>query len=125
MDKARSRGERAGRRADTRSSPGKIAAATIPSEKTLLYLAIAIRAVLIMFGRWQDSNLDVSYTDVDYMVYSDAAQFICQGDSPYNRSTYRYTPLLAWLLVPNCVLPEYGKILFSAYDIMAAMYVLL
>lgn len=95
----------------------------LPSETVLLQLATVVRIALILYGEWQDTRVDVSYTDVDYLVYSDAAQSICDGGSPYARSTYRYTPLLAWLLVPNCVFPQYGKLLFSAYDIIAAMYV--
>lgn len=95
----------------------------LPSETVLLQLATVVRIALILYGEWQDTSVDVSYTDVDYLVYSDAAQSICDGGSPYARSTYRYTPLLAWLLVPNCVFPQYGKLLFSAYDIIAAMYV--
>lgn len=95
------------------------------AETRLLQLAVVVRVGLIAFGRWQDSNLEVPYTDIDYKVYSDAANFIKDGASPYERSTYRYTPLLAGLLLPNCIFPEYGKILFSMCDIMAAMYELL
>ena len=39
--------------------------------------------------------------------------------SPYTRDTYRYTPLLALLLVPNVFLhPSFGKYLFAAFDIV-------
>jgi len=54
----------------------------------------------------------VAYTDIDYTVYNDAAQYIRQGGSPYDRLTYRYTPFLAAVLA---VFP-YGRFLFCVAD---------
>ncbi|VDO30612.1 unnamed protein product [Brugia timori] len=59
----------------------------------------------------------VQFTDIDYKVYSDAAEYIYRGQSPYKRAAYRYTPLLAWLLTPVVKWPDFGKFLFCAADV--------
>ncbi|KAH0455673.1 hypothetical protein IEQ34_015705 [Dendrobium chrysotoxum] len=81
--------------------------------RMLLFSAI-IRLFLLIYGEWQDAHMEVRYTDVDYLVFSDAAAMVAAGRSPFERSTYRYSPLLAFFLVPNCFLHRsWGKILFS------------
>ena len=69
---------------------------------------------------FQDSMSEVKFTDVDYRVFTDAARHIYKDGSPYDRHTYRYTPLLAWMLIPNVnVSPLFGKFLFCGFDIIA------
>ena len=87
----------------------------------LIRLGIATRAALLVFGEVQDRLSTVKYTDIDYEVFTDAAAFIVKGQSPYDRSTYRYTPLLALILIPNVVVKKiWGKALFCAADLWAA-----
>lgn len=86
----------------------------------LLLGGCGLRFILLMYGNWQDSlGGNVKFTDIDYNVFSDAAKFMQAGESPYARATYRYTPILAWLLIPNQYLANWGKIVFSAGDILA------
>lgn len=83
--------------------------------RSLILSSAVLRLLLLAYGEWQDAHLEVRYTDVDYLVFSDAAAMVAAGRSPFERSTYRYSPLLAFLLVPNSFLhPSWGKILFSA-----------
>lgn len=83
--------------------------------RSLLVFSTLLRVLLILYGEWQDAHMEVRYTDVDYLVFSDAASLVASGKSPYQRSTYRYSPLLAFLLVPNSIIhPSWGKFLFSA-----------
>jgi phosphatidylinositol glycan class M len=56
---------------------------------------------------------------------TDGYSYLCMRLlSPYRRETYRYTPLLALLLAPNeWVHPAFGKILFSAADLIAGILI--
>ncbi|XP_016115202.1 GPI mannosyltransferase 1-like [Sinocyclocheilus grahami] len=89
----------------------------------LLSVALLLRLALLCFGVYQDQNLQLKYTDVDYHVFTDASRFITQGQSPYVRSTYRYTPLLALVLVPGVLLSwvHCGKLLFVGCDLLSAL----
>lgn len=99
---------------------------TLFTARTVFTAAIALRAALLIYGAWQDANSALKYTDIDYMVFTDAARYVSKGLSPYARDTYRYTPLLAWMLVPTSwggAWFLFGKILFSLADVLGGYLV--
>lgn len=95
--------------------------------------AVLFRVVLLVYGLWQDANSPLKYTDIDYLVFTDATRFVSQGHpaGPYARETYRYTPLLSWALIPttwtargnpywaNVACFSFGKLLFALADVVA------
>ncbi|KAL8270433.1 hypothetical protein Esti_005662 [Eimeria stiedai] len=83
--------------------------------------AAVIRGLLLAYCEWHDRNMKVRFTDIDYKVYTDAAQRVLEGGSPYERHTYRYSPLVAYLCLPNLLgLPFFGKVVFCFMDIAVA-----
>ncbi|KAL4325978.1 hypothetical protein GQ457_11G004890 [Hibiscus cannabinus] len=91
---------------------------------SIFLISAIFRVGLILYGEWQDAHMEVRYTDVDYIVFSDAASLMASGQSPYKRTTYRYSPLLAFLLIPNSFFsPSWGKFLFSASDLFVGLFI--
>ncbi|KAI0445861.1 glycosyltransferase family 50 protein [Xylaria telfairii] len=105
------------------------------SRPTPLFASAALlRVGMLLYGLWQDANSPLKYTDIDYLVFTDAARFTFSSSpsssslSPYERETYRYTPLLAWLLYPT-TLPggfffSFGKVLFAGADLLAGYLIM-
>ncbi|XP_012280523.1 GPI mannosyltransferase 1 [Orussus abietinus] len=94
------------------------------SFKVNCLFAFALRLVLVTYADFHDKYFDVPYTDIDYTVFTDAARCIVEGHSPYDRHTYRYTPLVALLLSPNILLHKsFGKVVFSIVDILIALLI--
>ena len=95
------------------------------------YMVLAAAAVLrvggIAFGAWQDATLPVKYTDIDYAVFTDGARAVHASNGtrcPYDRATFRYTPVLALVLVPNITLhPAFGKVLFCLCDLIVGVLI--
>lgn len=90
-------------------------------------LAFILRLLMLVYGIYQDSTSAFKYTDIDYFVFTDAATYVARGQSPYLRATYRYTPLLAWILVPTAdggLLFHSGKALFALSDLLAGWIIM-
>ena len=76
----------------------------IDQDKIARVVAIGIRVVLFGVSIYLDNYTKVGYSDIDYKVFTDGAKYVTQGMSPFERHTYRYTPLLAYLMTPNIFL---------------------
>lgn len=113
----------------------------MPSPRQHLMIGLAIRLLLtITLPALLDDGLflqGVRYTDIDYDVFTDAAQHVANGNSPYERHTYRYTPFLAGLLalpskykhhgLLSIILSTkyFGKILFCLADTICGYIIVL
>lgn len=95
------------------------------SVRNLAIAAFLIRIVFIVYSVAHDSLFALPYTDVDYMVVSDGARHMFEGRSPFDRETYRYTPLLALVFLPNAVLGAWwGKVVLALCDVVAGYFVI-
>jgi phosphatidylinositol glycan class M len=90
-------------------------------------ISLIFHLLLILYGEFHDTELAGNgplYTDIDYRVVTDAANHVLQNESPYRRTTYRYTPLLAYFLTPNLFLDEHwGKFLFSICNVFVGLLI--
>ena len=80
--------------------------------------SLIIRYAIIIITEYLYYNYGILYTDIDYHVFSDGAKHVAKLESPYERETYRYTPLLAALMIPNIkIWYPIGKFLLSTIDV--------
>ena len=81
-------------------------------------VSLFIRYIIIIITEYLYYNYGVLYTDIDYHVFSDGAKHAAKFESPYERETYRYTPLLAIFMIPNIkIWYPIGKFLLSTIDV--------
>ena len=97
------------------------------STSRIITASIILRLVLLVYGIYHDAHSPLKYTDVDYYVFTDAARYVHANQSPYLRETYRYTPLLAWLLIPTAWHGwfSFGKLVFAFGDVAAGWIMIL
>lgn len=95
--------------------------------KYMLAASLCLGLLLILYGHYVIDQLDsnVSYTDIDYRVLDEASDYVRKGHSPFLRHTYRYSPLLSYLLLVNHYsgIPYLAKGVFVVADAMVG-YVL-
>lgn len=108
----------------------KLPSLSVALSKPLIVIsaAVILRLILLLYGLFQDAYTPFKYTDIDYYVFTDAARYMHRGQSPYRRDTYRYTPILAWLLLPTAWDGwwfSFGKVLFATGDIIAGWLIVL
>lgn len=93
------------------------------SIRTLLFYGALVRLALLLYSAFHDHFFRVKYTDIDYMIVVDGAREMLQGGTPFDRTTYRYTPLLAVLVLPAALVANpLGKVVFTLSDLGAAYY---
>lgn len=93
------------------------------SIRTLLFYGAIVRFFLLVYSAFHDHFFRVKYTDIDYMIVVDGAREMLHGGSPFDRTTYRYTPLLAVLVLPAALVANpLGKVVFTLSDLGAAYY---
>lgn len=87
----------------------------------IILVGVVVRVLLVWWVGSYETPQKLTLTDIDYKVYSEAAQHILAGQSPYERHTYRYSPLLAQLLTINHLGFTAGKYLFVLFDALAML----
>lgn len=93
------------------------------STTKIIIISLCLRILFFSFGLYQDENMPLPYTDIDYYVFTDASKFVINNQSPFLRATYRYTPLLSWILIPttytsNKLWFSFGKFIFIICDLI-------
>ncbi|XP_034103862.1 GPI mannosyltransferase 1 [Drosophila albomicans] len=89
-----------------------------------LVISAFLRLTLICYAQIHDAKSTVPYTDIDYKVVTDGARFILDGGTPFARHTYRYSPIMAYIQIPNIMLhPVFGKLIYSLCDLLVGQLI--
>ena len=86
--------------------------------------SLFIRFSIVIITEYLYHNYGILYTDIDYHVFSDGANHLSKLESPYERETYRYTPILAFLMIPNIkIYYPIGKLFLCTIDVFVAFLI--
>ena len=81
----------------------------------------ALRIALVAYSALHDLYITPPFTDIDYHVALSGAQQLAAGKSPFDAATYRYSPALAYIMLPSLMVHQsIGKVIFSAADLACA-----
>ena len=86
--------------------------------KCRFIFAFLVRLGFIIVSQICQTKYDWNYTDIDYHVVSDGARHLFSSEGPYKRETYRYSPILAIMMIPNLYIHyEISKVVMSIIDV--------
>lgn len=92
------------------------------SFKRLFIASAIVRLALLFYGIYQDEHSVLKYTDIDYYVFYDSLiSLVKDNGSPYDRDTFRYTPLLTYVMYPCLWNIHLGKVLFIIFDLLCGV----
>lgn len=92
------------------------------SFKGLFIASVFLRLALLLYGIYQDEHSVLKYTDIDYYVFYDSLiSLVHANGSPYDRDTFRYTPLLTYAMYPCLWNIHLGKVLFITFDLLCGV----
>lgn len=81
-------------------------------------IGLFIRFIIVFVTDYLEYNGLLNYQDIDYLVFTDGARHSLNFESPYKRETFRYSPLMAYIMIPNLIISRaFGKYLFCICDV--------
>lgn len=85
-------------------------------------IGLMVRIALVLYSAFHDGFFNhIKYTDIDYQVISNGSSALINRSSPYTDLEYRYSPLLAFLFIPNVLLFEcFSKVTLILTDCLCA-----
>lgn len=91
--------------------------------RRLVIYGLILRLLMLAYSVFHDRYFRVKYTDIDYAIVVNAAKEMVKGGPIFGGTTFRYTPLLAVLMLPAVYIANFmGKIILIAADLGAAIF---
>ncbi len=65
--------------------------------RNVVLISIALRIILIFYSEWHDRHSTVKYTDIDYVVFTDAARYLWDPLHDHKPDSVAQGPLGRWM----------------------------